>query len=193
MMPRSRDGGSDLFPVIALTADALARPLSALGHPLGEERRPALRARLGHRPRPRRELAVGILVAGVEGFAAPAPAFHELAFAAGLGTGDAEGDGLGRLALGIARAGDEFPEAAMLDDHRLAARRAGLVGHLVGGLLAATQVLGVLAVRIAGAREELAEAAPLLEHGRAQSAASPSSPRPCCRACHSSPCGCRGR
>src|SRR5436189_177233 len=44
-----------------------------------------------------------------------------------------------------------------------AALRADLLRHLVGGLLAAAQVLGVLAVGVAGARHELAEAPPLLE------------------------------
>src|SRR5262249_30261265 len=165
MKPGSRDGRSDLFPVVALAAHALACPLAALGHPLGKEGRPALRAWLGHRPGPRRELAVRILVASVESLAAPGPPFHELASAAGLGTGDAESDRLGRLALGITRAGDELPEASVLDHHGLAAGRAGFIGHLVGRLLASPQVLGVLAVRIAGAREELPEAAPLLEHG----------------------------
>src|SRR5215467_2228936 len=167
MKPSSRDGGSDLFPVVALAADALARPLAALGHPLGEEGRPALRARLGHRPGPRRELAVGIPVARVEGLAAPAPPFHELASAARLGTGDAKSDGLGRLALRIARASDELAEATVLDDHGLAACRTRLVRHLVGRLLTAAQVLGVLAVGIARAREELAETPPLLQHGLA--------------------------
>ena len=52
----------------------------------------------------------------------------------------------------------------MLDHHGLRAGRAGFVGELVGGLLPAAQILGVLAVGIAGAREELAEAAPLLDH-----------------------------
>src|SRR5215510_9823624 len=136
MKPGSRDGRSDLFPVVALAAHALACPLAALGHPLGKEGRPALRAWLGHRPGPRRELAVRILVAGVESLAAPAPPFHELASAAGLGTGDAESDRLGRLALGITRAGDELPEASALLEHGLAAlgaRLARLLPDLVVG------------------------------------------------------------
>src|SRR5215475_3633101 len=134
----SRHRGSDLFPVSALSAHALARPLAALGQALRHERSPALRARLRHRARPGDELAVGIPVAGVEGLPALATPFHELAAAARLGARDTQGDGLGGLALGIPRAGDELAEAAMLDHHGLAARRAGLIGHLVGGLLAAT-------------------------------------------------------
>src|SRR4029450_10451999 len=134
---------------------------------LREERRSALRAGLGDRSRPGDELALRILVAGVERLAALAPPLHELAAAAGLGARDAEGDGLGGLALGIARTRDELAEAAVLDHHGLRAGRACFVGELVGRLLPAAQVLGVLAVGIAGAREELTEAAPLLDHGLA--------------------------
>src|SRR5258705_13010684 len=159
MTGRSSPRGSALFRVAALAADALARPLSALGHALREERRSALRAGLGDRSRPGDELALGILVAGVEGLAALAPPLHELAAAPRLGARDAEGDGLGGLALRIARARDELAEAAVLDHHGLRAGRARFVGELVGRLLPAAQVLGVLAVGIAGAREELAEAA----------------------------------
>src|SRR5262249_35565536 len=59
MTPGPRDGRSDLSPVVALAANALARPLAALGYPLGEEGRLTFRAWLGHRAGPRHELAVG--------------------------------------------------------------------------------------------------------------------------------------
>src|SRR5882724_12609325 len=167
MVSGSRHRGSDLFPIAALAADALAGPLSALGHALREEGRSALRAGLGDRSRPGDEFALGVLVARVERLAALASPFHELAPAAGLGAHDAEGDGLGGLALGIAGARDELAEATMLDHPGLRAGRARFVGELVGGLLPAAEVFRVLAVGIAGAREELAEATPLLDHGLA--------------------------
>src|SRR6185312_168196 len=44
----------------------------------------------------------------------------------------ADGDRLAGLALGVAGAGHEAPEAAALDDHRLAALLALLVGDLFG-------------------------------------------------------------
>src|ERR1700730_3456861 len=163
----SRHRGSDLFTVAALAANALARPLSTLGHPLGQERGAALGTRLGNGARPSDELALGVLVAGIQGLAALAPPVDALAPAAGLRTHDREGDGLGRLALWVTRARDELPEAAVLDDHGLGAGRADLVGQLVGRLLPAAEVLGVLAVGIARAREELAEASPLLDDGLA--------------------------
>src|SRR5207237_2798073 len=51
-------------------------------------------------------------------------------------------------------------EAAELDDHRLAARRARLARRLVPGPRGAVDVARVLAPRVAGARQEHAEAAP---------------------------------
>src|SRR5215831_5876953 len=194
MKPGSRDGRSDLFPVVTLAAHALACPLAALGHPLGEEGRPALRAWLGHRPGPRRELAVRILVAGVESLAAPAPPFHELASAAGLGTGDAESDRLGRLALGITRAGDELPEASVLDHHGLAAGRAGFIGHLVAGF---SRPPGPWCTCSPDSRSTrgTSRSGPTSRARacRTRGTPRPSSPRPCCQACRSSPCGCPGR
>src|SRR6266508_4158107 len=130
MRSGSRHRGSDLFPIAALAADALARPLSALGHALREEGRSALRAGLGHRSRPGDEFALGVLVARVERLAALAPPLHELASAAGFGAHDAEGDGRGGLALWIAGAGEELAEATPLLDHGLAAIRTGLAGLL---------------------------------------------------------------
>src|SRR5215470_1013893 len=127
----SGDRGNDLGAIAALAANAGARALAPLGHTLGEEGGPARGARLQDGTRPRHELAVGVLGARVECLAAPAPPLHELAVAAGLRARDAERDGLGRLALGIPRAGDELAEASVLDHHGLAARGAALLGGLV--------------------------------------------------------------
>src|ERR1700687_2269003 len=123
MAAGSRHRRGDLFLVAALTADAGAGSLAALGYPLCQESRSAPRARLCDGARPGDELAVGVLAARVEALAPLAPA---LAAAAALRAGDPECHGLGRLALGVARACDELPEAAVLDDHGLAARRACL-------------------------------------------------------------------
>ena len=141
--------------------DATAR------RPLGQERRPALRTGLRHGVLPDRERAGGIGGAAVEDAAAPATPGHELARASRLGARDPQGDRLGGLALGITRARDEPAVAAVLDDHRLAAGRARLVGGLVGGALVPAQIAGVAAVGIGRARQELAEAAPALEQGLA--------------------------
>src|SRR2546422_3514915 len=157
----SGDRGDDLGAIAAFATNAGARALAPLGHALREEGGAARRARLEDGTRPRHELAVGVLVAGVERLASPAPALDELAVTAGFRARDAEGDRLGRLALRIARAGDELSEAAVLDHHGLAAGRAALFRGLVGGLLPPAQILGVLAIGIGGAREELAEASPL--------------------------------
>src|SRR3972149_3649929 len=99
----------------------------------------------GSRPRPWRCARKGRTVR-----AAPPPApgapLDELARAPGLGARDAERHRLGRPALGVPGAGDELAEAAVLDDHRLAARRARLVGRLVLGPLLPRQGALLLAV-----------------------------------------------
>src|SRR4030095_15696359 len=99
------------------------------------ERRAAARAGLADGPRPERELARRVVGAGEERLPAPGPSLDELAAAVGLRARDPEGERLGRLALRVARAGDELPEAPVLDDHGLPAGRAGLVGRLGGGRL----------------------------------------------------------
>ncbi len=58
-------------------------------------------------------------------------ALDDLAAVLGTDRAGVFDDRLRRLALGIARARDEAPEAAGLDDHRAAAVRADLVGRLV--------------------------------------------------------------
>src|SRR5262249_28845585 len=136
---------------------------SAARDPLGQEGRLALRARLGHGALPHHELALRVGGAAVESAAALRPALDELARAARLRARDPERDGLGRLALRIPGAGDELPEAAVLDDHRLPARRARLVGRLVLHALVLAEVARVLAVRVRRAREKLAEATATLE------------------------------
>src|SRR5262249_53747808 len=120
------DRRRDLLLVSAILADARPGDLAPPRDPLGDERRAAGRARLGHRPRPQRELAGGIVGAGVEGLAAPGAALHHLAPAALLRTRDAERERPGGLALWIPRAGDELAEAAVLDHHRLRTGRARL-------------------------------------------------------------------
>src|SRR5437867_11999383 len=92
----SGDRGDDLGAIAAFATNAGARALAPLGHALREEGGTARRARLQDRPRPRHELAVRVLAAGVERLAPAAPALHELALAAGFRAPDAEGDGLGR-------------------------------------------------------------------------------------------------
>src|SRR5262245_44746170 len=159
----SGNGGGDVFLVAAAVLHAGPGDLAATAHALRDEGRSALGTRLRHRARPHRERALGIVGARVERLAALAPALHELA--AVLGTGDAQRHRLGRLALRVARARHEFAEAPVLDHHRLAAGRAGLVGRLVSGPLTAAEVLGVLTLRVRRAREELPEAAPLLHQG----------------------------
>src|SRR5437016_12941384 len=113
----SGDRGDDLGAIAAFAANAGARALAPLGHTLREEGGAARRARLQDGARPRHELAVGVLAAGVERLAPAAPALHELALAAGFRARDAEGDGLGGLAFRIARAGDDLAEAAVLGHH----------------------------------------------------------------------------
>src|SRR4030095_2341902 len=114
---------------------------------LGDERGAALRARLGNRPAPERELAVRIRRAAEEGPALERAALDQLPGAARLGARDTQGDWLGRLALRVAGARDELAEPPVLDDHRLAARRAILVRRLVLGTAAAVEVTRVAAVR----------------------------------------------
>src|SRR5262245_16718267 len=166
---RSRDDrGGDLLLVPAVLTDARPRDLAAPRVALRHEGRAALRARLGHRAGPERELASRVVAAREEGLAPPRPPLHELSSASRLGTGDAERDRLGGLAVRIARARDELPEAPVLDHHRLAAGRADLVGRLVGGLLAAAaQILRVLALGVRRAGQEAAEPAELLDDGLA--------------------------
>src|SRR5262249_2765530 len=152
----SCDGEVGLLPEV--TALARARPHGApAGDPLGDEAGPAPGARLGDRPLPQHELAVGIRRAPVEGPAPLRASLEQLARVAGRRAGDAQRDGLGGLAVGVARARDELAEAAVFDHHRLAARRADLVGGLVLGALTAADVAGVLAFGIGRARQELAE------------------------------------
>src|SRR5882762_2021065 len=130
---------------------------------LGDERGAALGTRLGDRPLPHHELAVRVRRAAEERPPAARSALHDLPRAARLGTGNPERHRLGGLAVRVAGARDELPEAAVLDDHRLAAGRADLVGGLVLGARAAVDVSGVLALRVGGTGHELAEAAALLQ------------------------------
>src|SRR5262249_28219517 len=107
--------------------------------PLRQERRRALGARLRHRALPQHELAVGVRRAAEERPPLARAPLDQLPLLA-LRTGDAERDGLSRLALRVPGARDELAEAAVLDDHRAATGGARLVGGLVLGSLAAGQV-----------------------------------------------------
>src|SRR5438046_10722642 len=98
----SGNRGDDLGAIAAFAANAGARALAPLGYALREEGGTARRARLQDRARPRHELAVGALAAGVERLAPAAPALHELALAAGSGARDGAGDWLGGLHLLVA-------------------------------------------------------------------------------------------
>src|SRR5215471_12092006 len=164
--PSRHDRGRDLLLVAALLADTAPCDLAPARDPLGDERRPALGARFTEWPRPERELAVRIVRAREKGLAAAGPALDELSVAASLRTRDTERQWLGRLALRVARTGDELAESPVLDDHRLAARRAHLVRRLVGRLFpSAAQILRVLALGIGRARQEAPESPEFLHEG----------------------------
>src|SRR5437762_1834478 len=121
----------------------------------------AVRTRDHDRLIPRGIIAIRVAQATVEGAPALGATLGEVADAT-LGALDAERDGLRVLALGVAGAGQEFAEAARLDDHGRAAFLADLVGrairHLV--LLDGPRVVALLG-RVAQARNVGAEAAAL--------------------------------
>src|SRR5438093_120742 len=123
----------------------------------------ALRARRRHRPLPRNELARRVVRAPVVELPSLRPALGQLAAAALLGAGDADGERLRLLALGVSRAGDEASEPAVLVDHRTAARRAvhprrlGLRGRGVPG------IPRVLALGVSLTGQEASEPAPSLQ------------------------------
>ena len=83
---------------------------------------------------PGHEVAVGIVLAAVIIIAALGFLFQQARAALGTGHAGVLGDGLGVFARGIARAGQEFPEAAGFDDHASAAQLAHFVGLLIGDL-----------------------------------------------------------
>src|SRR5439155_9453814 len=76
---------------------------------------------------------------------------------------DPEGDRFGGLALRVAGACDELPEAPVLDHHGPPAGEAILVRRLVLGASAPVEVARVPAVGIGGARQELPEPPALLQ------------------------------
>src|SRR3989441_13222898 len=159
---RSCDRDLDLPLEVAPLAHASPEHAAARGA-LGRERGAALRARLHDGPLPDDERTVRVGRATEEHAAPSRAALDELSRAPRLRARDAEGHGLRGLALRVARARDELPEAPVLDDHRLAARRAQLVGGLVFGALVPRQVPFVLALRIGRAGDELPVPAPPLD------------------------------
>ena len=112
---------------------------------------------------PKREIAFGVLVAGIENLALPCAFFHTLALAAGR-TGYACGNGSGIVAVGIAHAGNKAAARARLLDHQvLAALRADpdffifrrlAVHGLDLAIGIADKIAGIAAFRVAGAGQE---------------------------------------
>src|SRR5690349_14112294 len=96
----------DLPLEVAFVLARAAADGTILEHALGDERSPALRARLVDRPLPDHELAIRICGAAEERAALARAALDNLPGAAGLRARDAERDRLGRLALRVAGARD---------------------------------------------------------------------------------------
>src|SRR5262249_28018455 len=113
------------------------------------------------------EIAVGVADTAVESLAAAGAALGQLASAAFLWAGNTDGLLLDVLALGVIAARGEFAEAAVLDDHVVAALRTLFLERDIGFFLLAAHGLGSLAIRVAGAGVELAEAPFLQRHGPA--------------------------
>src|SRR5262245_37745860 len=107
----SGDGGRQLGLVAAAFLDAGPHDLPATQEALGEDRGAARGPRPAHGTLPDREGALRIIRARVEGLAPPRSPLHELTAASLLRADDAQGQRLRRLALGIARARHELPEA----------------------------------------------------------------------------------
>src|SRR5438046_3911503 len=124
---RSCDRDLDLPLEVAPLAHAPPEHAAARGA-LGRKRGATLRARLQDGPLPDDEPTGRVGRAAEEHAAPPRAALGELPRAPRLRARDAERHGLRGLALRVTRARDELPEAPVLDDHRLAARRAELVG-----------------------------------------------------------------
>src|SRR5256712_6093823 len=159
---RSCDRDLDLPLEVAPLAHAPPEHAAARGA-LGRKRGATLRARLGHGPLPDDDPTGRVGGAAEERAAPPRAALGELPRAPRLGARDAERHGLRGLALRVTRARDELPEAPVLDDHRLAARRAELVGGLVLCAPVSRQVPFVLALGIGRAGDEFPVPAPPLD------------------------------
>src|SRR6478609_7749021 len=138
--------GHFLVPALEAGADVTVRlgdlPLAA--HP------PAGGTGLDQQLVPRHEVAGGIPEAAVEGLPPLAAALGDVPLEA-LGALDPQRDGAGPLALGVLGAGQEFAEAAGLDDHSRLAEMALLVGLAVRGalLLERLGIVAPLALRLA--------------------------------------------
>src|SRR2546428_2108552 len=148
--------------------ETLARRFSRrLGLDLFHPYEPAARTGDGDRFIPGRIIALRIPQATVERPAALGAALGEIAHAA-LGALDAERHRLGVLALGIARARQEFAEASRLDHHGRPALFADLVGRPIGDLvlLDRPRVVALLR-RVARTRDVRPEAAALHLEGSA--------------------------
>src|SRR5512132_3620866 len=115
--------GARKFPALRLVRlAAVVTPLAPAGQeplatvrPGDEEGGSALGAAAGDRPLPDDELARRVVRAAVVRLAALGAPLGQLATAPLLGARDPDRDRPGRLALWIARAGDEAAEAALLE------------------------------------------------------------------------------
>src|SRR5438876_11126784 len=159
---RSCDRDLDLPLEVAPLAHAPPEHAAARGA-LGRKRGATLRARLQDGPLPDDKPTGRVGRAAEEHAAPPRTALGKRPRAPRLRARDAERHRLRGLALRVTRARDELPEAPVLDDHRLAARRAELVGGLVLCAPVPRQVPFVLALGIGRAGDEFPVPAPPLD------------------------------
>src|SRR5262245_17323652 len=145
--------------VIAALLGAIADRFFLLGVVFFEqERLAALRAGFGHRLVPEYGVAIRILRTAVEDFSALRFLDQNLAFAAGLRTGDARRLALDVFAIRVARASREFAERAMPDGQlRLAFGAFLFENHRGGGHARFRDLARGLALGVAGAGQKLAE------------------------------------
>src|SRR5690348_2356118 len=109
------------FPVTALFVPALHAAAGLLADLFDKEWGAARRTGLGNRTVPQRKLTGRIFAAGKERAAFAGAFLHQIAAAPRLRTFHTQRQRLRRLACGIGRACDEFPEASGLYDHRTSA------------------------------------------------------------------------
>src|SRR5690606_36045013 len=172
---RSGRGGGDLFglldvpTVVALLVGTLHVGPGPLGELVDQVVARAARAALVDGAVPGDEVAVRVAAAPVEDAVETALALVEVALPTGRAA-HPDGDGLAVLAVGVAGAGEELPEAAALAAPRQAALVADLLGRLVLDgddlPLHPLELAGVLAVGVGGAREEVPHLPELDDHHR---------------------------
>src|SRR5688572_3299102 len=153
--------------VVALLVAAEDLAAMALCDLFRQEQPITLGARLEDRLVPQGEIALRIVHAPVEHLASTRLAFRHVP--AALGTLDARQLLLDVLALGVAGAGGEFAEPALLDHQVFPAVRTEFVENLIGfrgghALSGGDDFARGLTFRVARARQEHAEPAPLEDH-----------------------------